>query len=281
LLAKSSAIRPQSMLFTLYGDYILPRGGEIWVGALIKLFAEFGLSEQAIRSALSRMSQKGWLQVKRVGNKSYYSLTSKGKELLSEGARLIYYGHQDKWNGRWYVLTYSIPENMRDVRNRLRKELSWIGFGMLSNATWMCPRDARTALENLVKRLGVQEYVEVFAASHIGFSDARSLVKRCWDLDSINTQYDAFIAKYKPRLESHRQRIEAGEDIEASECFVERFILIHEYRTFPFIDPELPIELLPDGWLGGEAASLFREYHSLLAQKANDFFDSVYEKAPA
>ena len=280
LLGKNLAIRPQSMLFTLYGDYILPRGGEIWVGGLIKLFAEFGLSEQAIRSALSRMSQKGWLQVKRVGNKSYYSLTDKGKLLLSEGAKLIYYGRQYRWDGKWYLLTYSIPEDKRDVRNRLRKELAWMGYGMLSHATWMCPRDLGDTVADLVRRLGVEQYVEVFTASHIGFSDGKSLVKRCWDLDSINRQYAAFIAKYQPRLDDHLRRVGMGQDIEMSECFVERFMLIHEYRKFPFIDPELPVDLLPEGWLGAEAASLFREYHRLLAAKANDFFDSIFEKSP-
>ncbi|MCL5958895.1 MAG: phenylacetic acid degradation operon negative regulatory protein PaaX [Chloroflexi bacterium] len=268
------------MLFTLYGDYILPRGGEIWVGTLIKLFAEFGLSEQAIRSALSRMSQKGWLQVKRIGNKSYYSLTDKGKRLLSEGAKLIYYGRQEQWDGKWYVLTYSIPENMRDVRNLLRKELAWLGYGMLSNATWMCPHDTRDEVKGLVHRLGVDKHVEIFVASHIGFSDGDALVKRCWDLASINRQYETFIVKYRPRFEAHRQRLIAGQGIEASECFVERFMLIHEYRKFPFIDPELPVELLPEGWLGGEAATLFREYHRLLAKKANVFFDSVFEPMP-
>ena len=47
-------IRPQSMLFTLYGDYIVHRGGEVWVGSLIQIAAQFGLSAQAVRSSLSR-----------------------------------------------------------------------------------------------------------------------------------------------------------------------------------------------------------------------------------
>ena len=67
----------------------------------------------------------------------------------------------------------------------------------------------------------------------------------------------------------------AGEKIEPSECFAERFKLIHEYRRLPFFDPDLPEELLPDNWLRSEARALFDEYHSLLAEKANRYFDSV------
>ena len=279
-MGRNSVVGPQSMLFTLYGDYILQRGGRVWVGTLIKVFVEFGLSEQAIRSALSRMSRKGWLNVKRVGKKSYYSLTDKGKRLLSEGAKIIYYGRQEEWDGKWYVLTYSIPENKREIRERLRKELCWLGYGMLSNATWICPHHTRAEVQSLVQRLGVEKHVEIFTASHQGFSDPSALVKRCWDLGSMNEQYEAFIAKYRARYQNHCHRVETGHNVEASECFVERFMLIHEYRKFPFIDPDLPAELLPEGWLGRDAASLFREYHGLLAEKANDFFDSVFEKAP-
>ncbi len=268
------------MLFTLFGDYILHRGDEIWVGTLIKLCGEFGLSEQAIRSALSRMSQKGWLRVRHVGNKSYYGLTDKGKRKLSEWGQLIYHGRQDRWDGKWHLLTYSIPESKRDIRNRLRKSLSWMGYGMLSNATWMCPRDVGPELQNLISSLEIERYVETFTATHKGFSKGKELVARCWDLESINNEYAKFLDNYKPRLEAHKSRMTCNEHIESSECFVERFMLIHEYRIFPFIDPELPIELLPDGWLGGEAAALFREYHRLLADKANEFFDSLFEKAP-
>lgn len=281
MATRNSAVRPQAMLFTLYGDYIQHRGDEIWVGTLIKLFSQFGLSEQAIRSSLSRMSQKGWLKVRRVGNKSYYGLTEKGKRLLSEGAELIYYGRQDHWDGRWHLLTYSIPEEKRDVRNKLRKRLSWLGYGILSNATWMCPRDVGPELARLIESLKIEKYVETFTATHNGFSDGKELVARCWDLESINREYARFLEKYKPRLEAYKRKVSSGEYIEDSECFVERFMLIHEYRKFPFIDPELPTELLPDGWLGGEAAALFREYHRLLADKANRFFDSVFEKAPS
>ncbi|MBI4322156.1 MAG: phenylacetic acid degradation operon negative regulatory protein PaaX [Chloroflexi bacterium] len=268
------------MLFTLYGDYILNRGGEVWVGTLIKLLSQFGLSEQAIRSALSRMSQKGWLEVRRLGNRSYCSLTDKGKKLLLEGGQLIYHGRKDHWDGRWHLLTYSIPEGKRDVRNRLRQELSWLGYGMLNNATWMSPRDVGEDVNALLGRLDICQYVECFTATHRGYADARKLVRRCWDLDSIGRQYAAFLEKYRPRYEEHLARLVAGETIADGECFVERFMLIHEYRKFPFIDPELPAELLPEGWPGGEAVGLFREYHRRLADKANSFFDSAFERAP-
>jgi phenylacetic acid degradation operon negative regulatory protein len=275
------AIRPQSMMFTLYGDYVIHRGGEVWVGTLIQIAAEFGLSEQAVRSSLSRMSRNGWLRVRRIGNRGYYSLTPKSKRLLEEGAERIFVRRVGAWDGRWRVLTYSIPERRREVRDELRKQLTWMGFGPLSSGTWLSPHPLEGEVAGLVERLGIRELVEVFAASHLGFADDGALAQRCWDLAALNARYAAFVARYEPRYAAHRTRLERGEEVPDSECFVERFLLLHEYRRFFFQDPELPEELLPPGWLGGTAAQLFQAYHALLAERANAYLDSVFEAPPS
>ena len=103
--------RTQDLIFTLYGDYIAPRGGEAWIGNIITLMAGFDTSAQAVRSTLSRMTRKGWLESRRDGRHSFYSITPKTENLLAEGTRRIYQPRQDPWDGNWYVLHYSIPEN--------------------------------------------------------------------------------------------------------------------------------------------------------------------------
>jgi phenylacetic acid degradation operon negative regulatory protein len=274
-------IRPQSMMFTLYGDYIVHRGGEVWVGTLIQIAAQFGLSEQAMRSSLSRMSRNGWLRVRRIGNRSYYSLTPRSKRLIDEGTRRIFVRRTGTWDGRWRVLTYSIPERRREVRDELRKQVTWMGFGALSNGTWISPHGLEAEVEALIERLAIRDLVEVFVATHLGFTDDRALARRCWNLEAVNARYARFVAQYEPRFAAHEARLARGEAVPDSECFVERFMLIHEYRRFFFLDPELPAELLPDAWLGGRAAQLFHAYHQLLADRANAYLDSVFEPPPS
>jgi phenylacetic acid degradation operon negative regulatory protein len=274
-------IRPQSMMFTLYGDYVIHRGGEVWVGTLIQIAAQFGLSEQAVRSSLSRMSRNGWLRVRRLGNRGYYSLTPRSKRLLEEGTRRIFVRRTGDWDGRWRILSYSIPERRRQVRDDLRKQLTWMGFGQLGNGSWLSPHAVEADLEVLTERLAVQEHVELFSAEHVGYSDDRALARRCWDLDALHARYAAFLAEYGPRFEAHLARLGSGQSVPDSVCFVERFLLIHEYRRFFFLDPELPEPLLPEGWLGGRAAELFQTYHQLLAERANAYLDSVFEAPPS
>ncbi len=275
-----NSIRPQSMIVTLYGDYIRHVGGSIWIGGLIRLLGLFGLSQQAVRSTVSRMTRRGLLRIERIGPRSYYSLTEKSARMMEEGAARIFHFHdpRDPWDGKWRLVTYSIPENEREARDRLRQELGWMGFGMLTNALWISPHDDRQAVEQLADALGIRRYVELFTARHDGFARPEEIVARCWDLSSINSKYAAFIAKYEPLYQDHCRVLGNGDDLDPSQYFVRRFTLIHEYRRFPYLDPELPSELLPSDWCGTQAAKLFKDYHDLLAEKANAFFLSIHEK---
>jgi phenylacetic acid degradation operon negative regulatory protein len=266
---------PRAAMLTLYGDYVLSRGGEIGIGSLIKLLGNFGLSEQAIRSAVSRMCRSGLLNASRSKNKSYYSLTSEGHNLLTTGAQRIFQRRRSHWDGIWNIVTYSIPERIRPARDQLRLELGWMGYGALSEATWISPYDLTKEVKNLAKRLGIDQYVHIFIGQIKGDNDPRKIVSHCWDLDKIHRKYDAFLNEYRPKLVQHQSKLKSGIKIASSECFVERFNLIHEYRKLPFFDPDLPSELLPDSWLRPQAATLFNEYHSLLDKKANEYFDSV------
>jgi len=272
----SGILRPQAAMLTLYGDYLLNRGAEIGIGSLIKLLSNLGLSQQAVRSAVSRMCRAGLLKVRRVGRKSYYSLTEEGHSLLTKGAQRIFERKNAHWERTWNIVTYSIPEQRRQARDRLRLELTWMGYGSLSEATWISPYDLTKEVEDLVDRLQVKDYVQIFQARSQGFTDPKKIVSLGWDLSRIHEKYASFIEKYQPKLEDHLRRLRASAPIEPSECFVERFSLIHEYRKLPFFDPDLPTELLPENWLRPKAAALFREYRDLLADKANKYFDSVF-----
>ncbi len=270
----------QGMVFTLYGDYIRYRGGEIWTGSLIKLLKHLGMSEQAVRSVLSRMWKKGWLKRRRVGRRSYYSLTQKSRRLLASGAQRIFEREDSDWSGSWYVVTYNIPETRRQQRNRLRRELTWMGCGAFNSAIWISPYDVTETVREVSERLRIEEYVQVFRSEHLGFADARELVARCWDLEAINGQYASFIKKYGLLLDRDRESLEEWDRVDPAECFTRRFMLLHEYREFPFIDPHLPPELLPLDWLSSRATELFKEYYALLTAKANQFVDSVFETGP-
>jgi phenylacetic acid degradation operon negative regulatory protein len=273
------SLRTQDLIFTLYGDYIAPRGGEAWIGHLIELMAGLNTSGQAVRSTLSRMTRKGWLRSRREGRHSFYAMTPKAEALLSEGARRIYYPRHDPWDHCWYVLTYSLPEKRRHLRDRLRQRLLWLGFGRLSSATWISPRNLRQEVTQVAEMLGIAQQVDLFKSEYLGLSQDRELVERCWDLPRLNRAYQDFIKRHQPEWERYQDYL-THDSLNPYDAFNRRFLLVHEYRSFPYVDPNLPPELLPADWPGDEAIGLFQTYASMLTPAANQYVDQVMAVEP-
>jgi phenylacetic acid degradation operon negative regulatory protein len=283
------------MLFTLYGDYLLRRTEPVWAGSLVTILGTLGMKPMAVRTTLSRMTAKGWLAVERRGARSYYGLTARGRRLLEQGRERIYHPPlAEPWDGSWFLITYSIPESRRHLRDSLRMKLLWLGCGMVGNGLWMSPHDVRRELAEIASSLDITKHVEVFRARHVSGSSARTLIARCWDLDALNARYAAFLRRWRPLAEhcdacrglGHgAQRSARGSALLAcqapAECFVKRFTLVHEYRTFPLEDPYLPAALLPSDWHGREAAALFERYHRVLSAPAERYVREVCDLGAA
>jgi len=274
-------VKARSMLFTLYGDYIRHFGGTIWTGSLVTLMGELGISSGAVRTALSRICQQGWLKVVRNGKYSFHGLTEKGKERMEEAAGRIFRPRSGVWDGHWTIIAYSLSEVRSPQPGNLRGELEWMGFGRLIPGVWVSPNPlARIALNHL-RLLGLKNSVEVFSARHIGNANSAELVERCWNLADIQRRYQKFIHVWGPRFEAARSCLDRGDPLSDRSCFANKTWLVHEYRKFLFIDPGLPAELLPRKWAGFMAWRLFRDYYQVLADGAIRFFEQVYKAPPS
>ncbi|MFO1444934.1 phenylacetic acid degradation operon negative regulatory protein PaaX [Bacillus sp. Bva_UNVM-123] len=267
----------RSMIFTLYGDYISHYGSKIWIGSLIRLLSEFGHNDQSVRAAISRMNKQGWVQSEKIGNKSYYSLTDRGQKRIDEAAKRIFKLAPEKWDGQWRMFMYTIPEEIRNVRDELRKELVWSGFGMLSNSCWISANNLEKQVYDLIEKYDIENYVDFFIAEYAGPHENGRLVNKSWNLEEINGKYQQFISEYSQKYIIDKNKIQKGNKTDA-ECFVERTKLVHEYRKFLFVDPGLPEQLLPDQWLGNHAAVLFSDYYKELAEPSSRFFESVFQE---
>ncbi len=265
------------MIFTIYGDYIRHYGNKIWIGSLIRLLKEFGHNEQSVRVAVSRMMKQGWIQSEKKGNKSYYFLTLRGEARMEEAAIRIFKLKPNDWDGKWRMLMYTIPEEKRQIRDELRKELLWSGFGSFSNGCWISPNNLEKEVNLLIEKYDIQSYTDFFVSEYKGPQADKLLVEKSWPLLQIEENYQEFIATYSKKYFVHQSMMNENKMTDA-ECFVERTNLVHEYRKFLFTDPGLPKELLPEIWIGNHAAHLFEQYYKLLAQSASRFFEDVFQE---
>ncbi|MFQ5575975.1 MAG: PaaX family transcriptional regulator C-terminal domain-containing protein [Anaerolineae bacterium] len=272
---KRPPVQTQFLVFTLFGDYILPREGTIWAADLLHLLELLGVSERAARSALSRMARKGWLIARRYGRQSQYSLTARGWALLEEGGRRIFEPPFTDGDGLWHVVVYSLPEKKRGQRHALRQQLAWLGFGRLAPATWVSPHNRKPELESIFNELGVQQHVELFSGMRVGPSPEQKLIEQCWDLPGLEAGYRQFIARYRAEYKQCQAQGNGNLNLSPADCFARRFWLTHDFQPFPRKDPNLPNALLPPDWIGFAARQLFDNYRRLLGTHANQFVDDV------
>jgi phenylacetic acid degradation operon negative regulatory protein len=266
-------LRPRSMLFTLFGDYVYPEGGEIGLAGLVRAGEALGMSETAIRSAVARLAREGWVRATRRGRSSFYRLSASGQSLIEEGTRRIYQADGRAWDGSWCLLTYSIPERQRTLRDRMRTQLAWLGFGQLSAGVYLAARERGDEVRKLAHRVGAEHFARTFLARSMGATSDAALVAQCWDIRGIGRAYERFVRAYAPRLARDEAKRHRGA-LDDRQAFVARFILTHDFRRFPFIDPDLPESLLPKDWPGARARALFARYHAMLTDGALRFFSA-------
>lgn len=268
-------VRTQFLIFTLFGDFIWKRGGEIWTSSLLYLMERLGMSERAVRSALSRMTGKGWISPQKHGRRSQYSLTARGIALMESGQQRIFASEFNDWDQKWHLVVFSLPEEKRGVRHALRTQLSWLGFGPLAPGTWISPHHPTSELESTFSDLKVEPYVELFSGVFLGPSSAKELTNRCWDLSGLAGQYQEFIKQFQNDYDTCKEEIKKGRSLNLEECFIRRFWLSHNFQSFPLKDPNLPTDLLPTDWIGNTARKFFEEYHTILGKFAGKFVDEV------
>lgn len=248
-------VRGGSLIVTIYGDSILPRGGAVTLGSLIALAEPFGLNERLVRTATARLAKDGWLTGHRAGKLSEYHLSTVGRERFAEATRRTYNEPQRDWSGRWTVVV--LPPLPAAARKELREELVWRGFGELSNNVFAHPELDSTSLRNARRAAGPLSKAIVFDAS-LDDEAPQRLVSLGWDLEELGARYRRFVARFELVLDALQER--HAFDHQAS--FIVRTLLIHEYRRLHLRDPLLPQRLLRDNWPGTQAAKLCRDIYA-------------------
>jgi phenylacetic acid degradation operon negative regulatory protein len=255
----------RSVLLTVLGEYVLPASGGAWQETLIGALGTLGYKTHAARQALARSVAAGWLQTERHGRRSRVHLTTEIAEMLRSGAERIYsFGDPWQWDGRWLLVVLRVPEERREVRHRVRTRLAWAGFGSLGGGLWISPHVER---ERELADVGRDESGAELVSFHGGLGalgEPGRVVADAWDLDAVAEAYRDFVARFG------RMRPRGPEA-----AFRAQTLLVHEWRKFPFLDPDLPDGMLPVRWPRRRAHDLFHERHGRWQDEARAWFAAM------
>lgn len=255
---KQRPMRAGSLLVTLLGDAIAPRGGTIALASLIELGQLFGLPERLVRTSIGRLANEDWVASRKTGRASFYSLTANGRARFAEATQRIYSPPPASWNGQWTLVI--IPPALKQARDELRDELSWMGFGELAPGVLAHPFHTEESIRPRLAELESTGQLIVVQSAVVAQASDVQLVKLGWNFGELSRRYRRFIATFAPANEALPA---SGAPLANGETsFTLRTLLLHEYRKIHLRDPLLPASLLPKDWAGADALELCRALYS-------------------
>jgi phenylacetic acid degradation operon negative regulatory protein len=260
-------LAPRRLILTLYGLYAREEHNWMSVGSVVRLMGDLGIDSAGVRSSISRLKRRGVLESMKSGRAAGYALSRSALEVLREGDTRIFDRRPVRSSDGFVLVVFSIPESEREKRHTLRTTLSGLGFGTAAPGVWVAPGHMRDEVGRTLERRGLSSYVDLFTAHHEGFSELRQQVARWWDLDGINARYAEFLGQFSDAQARWKRGPRTAFEIAAFRTYVP---MLTVWRRLPYLDPGLPLDLLPDGWNGGRAADLFGDLDALLRAPARE-----------
>jgi phenylacetic acid degradation operon negative regulatory protein len=253
---KREPSRTGSIVITVFGDAIVPRGGSVWLGTLLEFFGYLDIDSGVVRTAISRLAADDWLERNKVGRNSFYRLAEHGRRTFYTATKHIYDPPPSDWTGRFELLLIGNGED----RDASRDALKNAGFGSPLPGVWVAPSGAPIP-EEAARAIRL----EVSAEDDSG----RRLLSASWPLDRTADAYVKFIKTFEPL----HGWIGRGERLTDADAFTARILLIHHYRRVVLRDPLLPAPLLPRDWPGWAARKLCGEIYRGLLPASEQWLD--------
>jgi phenylacetic acid degradation operon negative regulatory protein len=240
------------LLLTILGELVYPRDHPVWTSSLLYVMTGLGVEAPATRQTIARAAAADWLIGEKHGREVCWRLSSDVKRLIEGGTQRVYSldRRPEPWDGNWLILLVTVPNSHRAARKRLYRALEWSGFGNPTPGVWLNPSfEQEPEVRQLVRDLGLAEWTLSFCgpAGSVGLSE-KQIVRRGWgDLDQVE-------AVYRELLECYAAVRPMANDL----VLFSQLELVNRWQRLPFLDPQLPEELLPD-WIGRRAAAVIRQ----------------------
>ncbi|WP_372621549.1 PaaX family transcriptional regulator C-terminal domain-containing protein [Falsiroseomonas sp.] len=247
-LARTGAPRIASFIVTVWGDAVAPRGGSLWLGSLQAILDRFGCTPGQVRTAMSRLTEEGWLTRNRVGRLSFYRLGPRGAQAFGAAAARIYAGRAPAWDGVLRLVLLADPA--------MREALAARGFGTLPGGAM---------LGVIGDPAELPKGVPVLLATAREPEEVRLLAARAWPLEALSEGYVRFLDAFAPLRDTA---------VLAEDALPLRLLLVHEWRRLVLRDPLLPAALLPEDWPGADARALAAALYRRLAPAAETWLDA-------
>jgi phenylacetic acid degradation operon negative regulatory protein len=250
---------PRHLILSLFGLYARedpsPGSGRpanwLSVRSLIALMEDLDVDAAATRSSVSRLKKRGVLEPAKAAGQAGYRVSRPALAVLREGDARIWARPRASVADGWLMVVFSVPEAQRGKRHELRSLLTRLGFGTAAPGVWIAPGTAYDETLAALDRAGLTSYTELFRGAYLGSGPAEIRVGEWWDLPAIAKLYDEFVADHRSLTQLRSP--------DPARAFAAYVPMLTAWRRLPYLDPGIPLELLPSDWPGIRAGDLFAE----------------------
>ena len=122
--------------------------------------------KQTVYNTINRLKKDGYLEEIEERGKKRYRATLKGKAKI-----FVYFKKDKKWDGKWRIVVFDIPETQKKMRNFFRVKLIEIGFRKMQESVWICPYNIADAVEELIDLCQAKKYVHYLLVEELDNRD--------------------------------------------------------------------------------------------------------------
>lgn len=255
------ARHPRRLLRALLGEQVRIGVDEpMRAGVYLDVMRGAGVAPPTARAGLDRMVLRGFLTRARVGREVQYGLTDSAREVLREASERIHSPQPFAPRGPgWTLITFSVPEEQRALRQRLRAALSWAGFAPIRDGLWVAPGEVDLDRALRPVRADLPEHCLVaFRAHDLPDHPLVPSARGAWDLDELRGQHERFLAVWSGGRDA------AGVAAPLSTLT----LLVADWIALLRADPRLPEALLEPDWPAARSYETYRACRAELAEPA-------------
>ncbi len=123
-------------------------------------------SRRRIIDTCALLAKQGYVSVGMLDNERVYKINTKGQKRL-DSYTLVKDSIVRRWDGRWYLVTFDIPESDKTIRNQLILTFKRLGFVNYTKGLWLLPYNPTKLIIGLKKQFDLQKELRLIVATQI------------------------------------------------------------------------------------------------------------------
>ncbi|MBA0045778.1 PaaX family transcriptional regulator C-terminal domain-containing protein [Mycobacteroides sp. LB1] len=229
-------------------------------GELYDVANALGMSDQQVRLCIKRLAAEGRFTQDGRGRKAILRATERTRTAIEPDLEFVRFMYaQDRgearWDGRWHLAAFGIPESMRSARDTMRNAIVRLGGALIQGGLYVSANPWEDHILTLATELDVRAHISLLTTEDLAVGDSRTapdLARRLWPLDRI--------------VDGHRRLLAAAQRLKPAIPGASRtehlriaITLAAEFTRAIEPDPLLPPDLLPQPWTGTAARAAVAE----------------------